>query len=403
MIGSKWLSEILDLSNEMTRNRFKEGKLNLIVAPCGCGKTRFATRELPKLVSKPFKMVYLIDTTMGKKQLLKEPNITYYDTTWHQAVCDEFVIYDNDSIVCMTYYYFGRLIKNNRSFADQFELILCDEIHNSIYFGNIPTLEEVQYTQLAQKEIAALINRNSKVKVIGLTATPQILVKYGCPQNMILTETEARSLKRYTVNHRLYFGNVKNLMNDLDMDKIGIIYTPHVKIMKRIIEIANAKGFHAAAVWSLTSKEHKMDKEQLRIRQYIIDNEELPPEYNLIVINGSCGTGINIRSHVDYMVINTVSSDIIIQARGRVRHDLDVLFIRDNSVEDIISIEIPSAFIGLPLYRKEKDLLCELFPIWDSKGRLTKWPTLKKHIQEAGYTVNTLQDKYRKSYDIINA
>lgn len=66
MIGSKYLSELVDCST------FQKGKLNLIEAPTGCGKTAFALKYFPTLVENPlYKVAFLIDTTNGKEQAAK--------------------------------------------------------------------------------------------------------------------------------------------------------------------------------------------------------------------------------------------------------------------------------------------------------------------------------------------
>ena len=64
MKGSKYLSELVDCS------MFQKGKLNLIEAPTGCGKTYFALKHIPSFVKNPFyKVAFLIDTTNGKEQI----------------------------------------------------------------------------------------------------------------------------------------------------------------------------------------------------------------------------------------------------------------------------------------------------------------------------------------------
>ena len=63
MKGSRFLTELVDCST------FQKGKLNLIEAPTGCGKTYFALKHIPSLVKNPlYKVAFLIDTTNGKEQ-----------------------------------------------------------------------------------------------------------------------------------------------------------------------------------------------------------------------------------------------------------------------------------------------------------------------------------------------
>ena len=66
-----------------------------------------------------------------------------------------------------------------------------------------------------------------------------------------------------------------------------------------------------------------MTEEQLRVRDYILDKEELPPEYGAVIINKSNETAINIRGRVDYIIVHSQEDDVREQVRGRYRGDLD--------------------------------------------------------------------------------
>ena len=75
MIGSKYLSDVLDVS------QFQRGKINLIEAPCGCGKTTCAKGKIADLASSRNKVLYLIDTTNGCNVLASCEN-TYKLCAW---------------------------------------------------------------------------------------------------------------------------------------------------------------------------------------------------------------------------------------------------------------------------------------------------------------------------------
>ena len=69
MKGTKYLSDVLDVS------QFRTGELNIINAPCGCGKTTCAINKIAELASSPRKVLYLIDTRIGKERLAREPGL----------------------------------------------------------------------------------------------------------------------------------------------------------------------------------------------------------------------------------------------------------------------------------------------------------------------------------------
>lgn len=76
MKGTLWLSEAVQ------EKELKKGVLNIVTAPVGCGKTTWAVDKLSASVSKPYKMLYLIDTVNGKDQLLRRENIQRYSKAW---------------------------------------------------------------------------------------------------------------------------------------------------------------------------------------------------------------------------------------------------------------------------------------------------------------------------------
>ena len=61
MKGTKYLSDAIHM------NDIYSGMLNIVTAPVGCGKTYWALNVLSQTVSRPYKMVYLIDTVNGKE------------------------------------------------------------------------------------------------------------------------------------------------------------------------------------------------------------------------------------------------------------------------------------------------------------------------------------------------
>ena len=99
MKGSRFLTELVDCST------FQKGKLNLIEAPTGCGKTYFALKHIPSLVKKPlYKVAFLIDTTNGKEQIMRKYHSAPATLDWQKSVETEMINFaDEQHIVAMTY------------------------------------------------------------------------------------------------------------------------------------------------------------------------------------------------------------------------------------------------------------------------------------------------------------
>ena len=71
MKNGKFLSDVLDTSC------FRCGALNLITAPCGCGKTSASINKIAPLASCPRKAIYLIDTQKWQRTPCPEPGPDY--------------------------------------------------------------------------------------------------------------------------------------------------------------------------------------------------------------------------------------------------------------------------------------------------------------------------------------
>lgn len=62
-----------------------------------------------------------------------------------------------------------------------------------------------------------------------------------------------------------------------------------------------------------------MNEEQLRARQYILSNKELPPEYGAVIINASSETSINLYGHIDAVIVHTREKEAQVQVRGLIQ------------------------------------------------------------------------------------
>lgn len=98
-----------------------------------------------------------------------------------------------------------------------------------------------------------------------------------------------------------------------------------------------------------------MNEEQLRARQYILSNKELPPEYGAVIINASSETSINLYGHIDTVIVHTQENEAQIQVRGRYRKDLDTLYILDYG-----AISFPPEFLERKLFEEDKKELSRL-------------------------------------------
>lgn len=393
--GTKWLSEAVP------PEEFEKRCLNLVCAPVGCGKSTWALNELSKIVSKPYKMLYLIDTRNGNNQIvLQNESTAFYSDEWLETVEDSLPWFGErlceDKIVVMTYYRFGRLAQKDPFFGFDFELILCDEIHSLPKF-RFYGKEEPNPHALAQERLEKLI-QHSDVLVVGMTATPERVEKWiDCPRRYITVD---EGVRQWDTRKTIHYTNQFQVLKQLSPKEKGIVFFIQVSTMLKFQEAAIEQGFHPICIWSRGKKDPKMNDEQIKAIDYILAKEELPPQYDMVIINASSETGINIRGQVDYIMIHTRQEETRIQVRGRYRGDLDRLYLLDSDGE----LFVPEEYLDRRLFKEGKDKLCEILNIRDNSNHLMKWPTVKAKLIQAGYCVKDADNQREKNrrYAIIS-
>ena len=393
MIGNKWLSEAIHT------DEFQKGFLNLVYAPVGSGKTTWALNVLAETVSNKNKMLYLIDTTNGKEQILEHHSTQHFTKDWLYLVTHNMVDFEDAKVVVMTYAKFGTLVEFYKSrfqkdFGDTFEFILCDEIHNLPRFSAfLHSPRDTNYHRIAKERIEEIVSKQTGPLVIGLSATPK-RAETGmlCKTKYVTVDGDARQLETRNI---VPYANLESLIPTLPKDKKYLVYASHITKMKQLTEIFNRHGIKAIAIWSEKNQEKPMNEEQLRARQYILSNKELPPEYGAVIINASSETSISLYGHIDTVIVHTREQEAQVQVRGRYRKDLDTLYILDYE-----AISFPPDFLERKLFEEDKRELSRILGLRDKNSRLVGWNTVKKKLLEQGFTIKDGREKNRR-YSII--
>lgn len=393
MIGNKWLSEAIHT------DEFQKGFLNLVYAPVGSGKTTWALNVLAETVSNKNKMLYLIDTTNGKEQILEHHSTQHFTKDWLYLVTHNMVDFEDAKVVVMTYAKFGTLVEFYKSrfqkdFGDTFEFILCDEIHNLPRFSAfLHSPRDTNYHRIAKERIEEIVSKQTGPQVIGLSATPR-RAETGmlCKTKYVTVDGDARQLETRNI---VPYANLESLIPTLPKDKKYLVYASHITKMKQLTEIFHQRSIKAIAIWSEKNQEKPMNEEQLRARQYILSNKELPPEYGAVIINASSETSINLYGHIDTVIVHTQEKEAQIQVRGRYRKDLGTLYILDYG-----AVSVPAEFFERKLFEEDKKELSRILGLRDKNSRLVGWNTVKKKLLEQGFTIKDGREKNRR-YSII--
>lgn len=191
-----------------------------------------------------------------------------------------------------------------------------------------------------------ILTNSKDIKVIGLSATPELLTDY---MRDIKFTNIARELKpKYKAN------KVEVIQHSSVITYLKtVVYSENSKVLvylqsaKQCAEMAS-KYPHAGFIISeyntdeIEGKElrelmneqlvNDFHNEETNLREYVLNNHRLPHGYNLLFFNDSCHTGMNIKDEsVKHVICESVEQAAIIQAIGRVRHDLDKVTVITNN------------------------------------------------------------------------
>lgn len=375
MKGKLYLNDAVNLDS------IRPLQLNIIDTPTGSGKTTFALGKLTESVSNKNKMLYLIDTVNGKQQIMRNPITTYYNDSWREVVEGTMISFETDKVVVMTYAKFGVLASKYPTFGYDFEVIICDELHSLLKFQHFGKTYDDCHTK-ARERLEYVACESEGTKVVAITATPQRIIReFGALDRYVSLTCDDDELFSYETKEERKYTNIERVLDEVSGK--GIIFVSRITQMKAIEELCFSRNLQPICVWSIHNKEHTMNDKQMAARAYILDNEMIPPQYNVLIINASSETSINLRGNIDYMIIHSTSEETQTQVRGRLREDLEMLYTYSNETE----LVVPQQFMGIRLDKAKKDELCQVMAIRDEQRKIIKWPTLAEKLVEVGYTV----------------
>lgn len=411
-LSYKFLSDVVDMDS------ISLGKLNLIEAPCGAGKTTLALEKMPQEYYEPSRSVYLIDTLAGKEQLLRKPICKEYkcnspDVHTHFSSAED---PENNKITVMTYAQFGVLCELSPDWFLNLDTVFCDEIHSLIAMKSWETNEEKNFHKIAWEALVNCIKSKDGPTLIAITATSTPVFKALGGYSRISPTTHTAewyspfvNRVRYTDKPRRYmpkkvehYYNLTWLCSSvLQKGKKGIIYVSYISMINHCVEVLSKRGFKAVGLWSTHNDNYPLTKEQLQVRTSIIETEAIPDDIDVLIINKSCETSINIKSHVDYMVIHTLNTTSKFQAMGRYRGNLDLVYIKWPMCKG--EAYISNDMLNKKLYKEDVDNFISQNNIRVSNGRLMGQPSFLESLKNQGYKITAKKEKGGKRYHIISA
>lgn len=384
--------------------QFVKGAINLVVAPVGSGKTYFIFNELIKDMDIN-KIVYLCDTSNLEEATIRDKDYRHLVKTYNRY--DDYRLggnlafgkaLENSKVAStvMTYAAFGKLLKHDFDSFNKIETIICDEAHNLVKYMQKFDDENREYEGVLKYLIS---ERNSK-NIIMLTATHDKLIAHYRLKNSYMNtirvdlHEEIKRLKDANINtfsnlRDIYF-YIKNYKG-FKQNKKAIIYTEKIETINKIMDVCCKEGINAIGIWSKHAA-YGMDADALETREKIINEGMLPDDVDLLLINASYETGINIYdTRVELVIVHNSDPATQIQARGRVRKDIETLLIKENEDNQTRGIRnfrilLDDKWLDKPLTKDHKRQLVLELNLYQN-GRLLKWTSIKKKLEESGYQI----------------
>ncbi|PFY33389.1 hypothetical protein COL48_08790 [Bacillus toyonensis] len=397
------------VSELITYSKIIDGIINLVESPCGTGKTTFFIDEVVKKAKNKERILYLVDTTVLEESLLNkydeylkpfDPSVKgtmifneqQLPTHGFGVQTEEHKSKDNRAI-CMTYAKFASELQksNDKNFLNHIKFLCCDEVHNlAKYIGYDLQVGAKKEETTLYKALEKIVEATDKVifKTLFMTATPYRITKllkdnfnYTC--NKIISENELRG---YLFNSQKVYTNIDNILkelrkSDLTEDSKILMYVETIKKAEEVRGKLERNGFNVACLWSINN-ERKMDNLSRKVREHIVEEEEIPVYIDVVIINAAYETGYNIfdkENMAQTVIVHSRNSEVITQVRGRIRHDIESLVTlnqvgsietikRDGTVAELCPTKIEK-FVDIPLTKEKKDEFVQELNMINKNGR----------------------------------
>jgi len=406
------------LSHVIELNKYRRGRANIIVAPCHSGKTTAAKKIFSANNALSSRGLLLIDTTAGRDSLLKHEKAQRTPAEMAEILNPYTQAADarNDAYITMTYYEFGIYARSCPEIFDWIDVIVCDETHNLIRYLAIEEarnkkedpegiLAELGGTDLeysfalqfiAQK---AASTHSDAPLVVMMTATPECLYrKFAETQTPYSVFDYTDKVHCDKTSNIIHYSNFCTLIQQIDTR--AIVYVPTIKLMQQFSAIAENGSRKIMCLWSLHNKEHPMSDKQMAVRDEILNTRRIPSDIDMLFINAAYETSINIDNEdFNTMVIHTGNADVQIQARGRLRHDIQCLYLYDAS-HDHIAEYFPKEYFGVPLSISDREMIAQNMSLVNSKGRPLKWPSIAAALQRCGNQIKETRIKNQRFHTV---
>ena len=380
---------------EQYNKKFKKGAINLINAHAGAGKSYFVFNSL---IDNTYKFVeelehgdnwsnqlnrilYVCDTSMLQDSTLAENKKAIKLKNGSLIEARDKGGNIKGEIKVLTYSKLGALLKSqscNNIILNNFKCIIFDEIQNLFTYCNKYNVDRVTNTYTDGTYTTVLDNLkdiSKNVLCIGLSATPGAIHRFreinndfdfGCIRT-IFNKQELATIRSSNFKP-IYTNCIMNQVKTLNYSKLNgrkiYINTNTIKKSKEYKKYFESVGLKAEWLCSINNGEvvknidengneieefiPAMTKYQLSLRDRLLNGIDeqgtskgtLPDDLDVIIVNSGYETGWNLKDDkVQICFIDNINEDYQVQARNRIRHDIDILIVKGLYDNDGIVLE----------------------------------------------------------------
>lgn len=313
-----YLSEILDITN------LKHGRANIIISPCHSGKTTAAAKIVEGHARGPERVLYLIDTAAGKTAMINREQALAVTRDWICEIDPAWWTKDPDPGLfhVMTYHQFGFQLEKTPTFPLGLDLIICDEMHNLIKYMGIEKSknkknkeqginEEQHYCQKAFDILCQYAKMTTGGPLITiLTATGNALCEKLHYTAKVPLECFDYTNKVHSdiTRNRIFYADLPALLGTLH--ERAILYVPTLSMMDDCVKAADNGQRKICCLWSRHNT-RQMTSEQKAVLDALLQNERIPEDIDLLIINAAYETSINIRNEdFNTMIVHSSRPDV---------------------------------------------------------------------------------------------
>lgn len=411
MEAMQYISEVITQDD---LNRIVPGSFNILKAPRGWGKTTFMFDERILSFARAKKHVlYLIHNTLMRDKIVADNAevATVFDNVgidiWFDYRNKQFwnPEEDDDRVHVMCYQTFAALIrKEGYRWLDDIDLIIWDEFDDihTYYRKEIQSLKKA-LPNFSEERLAALLQEGKpnslvnfiyqikthvldpkKITLLAISASPErAAILFREYINYIL---KGQLEEKFSAQETHYINSVCGAIKDgtICPGRRYWCYTTYVTDAFRIATIGEGYGLHALVLWSDKNENwrHLMTDERREAWRRIENEEELPEEYDMIIITAAGNRGFNIydTSFQDWICDSTEYEPIVQYMRARFNPARQYLLESARGVVDFNCNGFPVDYYDWHSLEELRTLLVEkpIFSKDSARKKLTSFNAVKK-------------------------